>query len=173
MSNQNMMRVVMNATRLRIIQYLTLHETATAGQIKEELTDIPPASLYRHIKMLEEAKLIHVVKENKVRGTMEKVYQLNKESPLNGDTSNKAINQIVQSGLLSIMSEFARYLDNEENDMRKDLLFLTTSTLLLSDEEFMEFTEEMSAAIQKVINNKKNEERKVRRITFISSPCEE
>lgn len=173
MKNQNITQIIMNPVRLRIMQYLILHESATTGQIKEELTDIPPASLYRHIKTLEEAKLIVVVKENKIRGVVEKVYQLNKENPLNEDSSNANVSQVIQTGLLSILGEFTRYFEKEDNDPQKDFLAFSTSTLLLSDEEFMEFTKEIGEIYGKVLSNKKNDKRKQRRITFISSPCEE
>ncbi|PXV96115.1 helix-turn-helix protein [Lachnotalea glycerini] len=166
-------KIIMNPVRLRIIQYLVLHGSASTGQIKEELTDIPPASLYRHIKILEEAKLIIVVKENKIRGVVEKVFQLNKENPLSQENSNENIKRVIDSSMLSIMSEFNSYLDKEENDPQKDLLFLSTSTLLLSDEEFTEFTKEIGEIFNRVLNYKKNDKRKVRRITVISSPCEE
>lgn len=172
MENKDITKIIMNPVRLRIIQYLLLHKIATTGQIKEELTDIPPASLYRHIKTLEKAKLIVIVKENKIRGVVEKVYQLNKETLLSEDSSNANISQVIQTGLLSIMGEFIRYLEKEENDPQKDFLSFSTSTLLLSDEEFIEFIKEIGEIYSKVMNNKKNEERKVRRITFISSPYE-
>jgi predicted transcriptional regulator len=173
MPTKDITKVIMNPTRMRIIQYLMLHDTATTTQIKEELTDIPTASLYRHIKTLEEAMLIKVIQENKIRGVLEKVYQLNKEAPVANDSSSENIKQVIDAGLLNIMGAFNRYLSKEENDPQKDLLFLSTSTLLLSDEEFIEFTKEIGEIFNKVISNKKNEDRKVRRITLISSPSEE
>lgn len=172
MKNHDITKVIMNPVRLRIMQFLMLHETATTRQLKEELTDVPPASLYRHIKILEEAKIILVVKENRIRGVVEKVYQLNKENSLNEDSSDTNISKVIQTGLLSIMGEFTKYLEKEENDPQKDFLFLSTFTLLLSDDEFMKFTKEIGEIFNKVVHNKMNEERKVRRITLISSPCE-
>ena len=41
--------VVMNPVRQRIIQYLILHGEGTAKEMQAELSDIPVASLYRHI----------------------------------------------------------------------------------------------------------------------------
>lgn len=173
MINKDITKIIMNPTRMRIIQYLMLHDTATTTQIKEELVDVPTASLYRHIKTLEEAKFIIVVQENKIRGVVERVYQLNKNNPFGEEPSSENIRQLIDSSLLNIMGSFHRYLNKKENDLQKDLLFLSTSTLLLSDEEFMEFTKEIGDVFNKVINNKKNDNRKIRRITMISSPSEE
>lgn len=173
MVKKDITKIIMNPTRMRIIQYLMLHDSATTAQIKEELTDIPPASLYRHMKTLEEAKIIVIVKENRIRGVIERVYQLNKDNPFGENISSENIKQVIDSSLLNIMGSFQRYLSKKENDPQKDLLFLSTATLLLTDEEFMEFMKNVQDIFNGVINNKNNEDRKVRRITFISSPSEE
>ncbi len=173
MDNKDITKIIMNPTRMRIIQYLMLHESATTAQIKEELTDISPASLYRHMKTLEEAKLLVVIQENKIRGVVERVYQLNKENPFGEDISNENIKQVIDTGLLNIMGSFERYLNKKENDPQKDLLSFSTATFLLSDEEFMEFMKKIEELYNGVLSNKENEDRKVRRITFISSPSEE
>ena len=46
-------------------------------EVKTVLSDIPTPSLYRHIKILAEHAVIVVAEENRVRGTVESVYQLN------------------------------------------------------------------------------------------------
>ena len=45
--------------------------------IRKALPDIPIASLYRHIKILADSSILMVVGENRIRGTVESVYQLN------------------------------------------------------------------------------------------------
>ena len=65
MEGTDLAKIVMNPVRIRIAQYLILHEQGTTAQIGEELSDVPKASLYRHMKMLEDAGLIQVVQENK------------------------------------------------------------------------------------------------------------
>lgn len=167
-------KLIMNPIRMRIIQYFMLNENATTTQIRGELEDIPKATLYRQMKILEDANLIRIIKENRVRGAMEKVYELNKENPMGGkENSQEEVLQIINSSLLSLMGEFNRYFTKENADPIKDLLCLTTSTLLLSDEEFKEFSGKMGEAINQVIQNKASKDRKIRRITFISSPSEE
>ena len=69
--------IVMNPVRQRIFQYFLLHETGTVKEIRKSLPDIPSASLYRHIKMLADSSILMVVGENRIRGTVHSVYQLN------------------------------------------------------------------------------------------------
>ena len=70
------MEACMNATRQRIIQVIMIKKEATSADIGEELPDIPRASLYRHIKVLLDAEIITVVKEEFKRGSMEKTYAI-------------------------------------------------------------------------------------------------
>ncbi len=174
MSGDDVMQLIMNPTRLRIIQYLMIHQSATTTQIRSDLEDVSKASIYRQMKLLEDANLLCVAQENRVRGAVEKVYELNKENPL-GDGADplRAGLQLIDSGLLSLMSEFNRYFAKADADPVGDLLFLSTSTLLLSDAEFKEFSAKLGEVFNQVIHNKPGEGRKVRRITFISSPSEE
>lgn len=69
--------IAMNPARQRIFQYFLLHETGTVEEIRKALPDIPSASLYRHIKILADSSILMVVGENRIRGTVESVYQLN------------------------------------------------------------------------------------------------
>ena len=69
--------IAMNPARQRIFQYFLLHETGTVKEIRKALPDIPRASLYRHIKILADSSILMVVGENRIRGTVESVYQLN------------------------------------------------------------------------------------------------
>ena len=69
--------IVMNPVRQRIFQYFLLHDTGTVKEIRKALPDIPSASLYRHIKILADSSILMVVGENRIRGTVESVYQLN------------------------------------------------------------------------------------------------
>ena len=55
---EDIMEVLMNPTHQRILQVLLAKGTGTTAVIREELSDIPPASLYRHVKRLLDAGLI-------------------------------------------------------------------------------------------------------------------
>ena len=69
--------IAMNPARQRIFQYFLLHETGTVKEIRKALPDIPSARFYRHIKILADSSILMVVGENRIRGTVESVYQLN------------------------------------------------------------------------------------------------
>ena len=163
--------VLMNPIRQRILQYLLIHKEGTTSDIKKELNDIPSASLYRHVKVLLEAGYIEVTEEKQIRGTTEKTYGLVEN--FFGEIDNEDISAIMQTGLLSLMTSFQRYFSKENVEPEKDMLSFTTTTLMLTDEEFAEIFNKIGNILNDAINKKPEKERKPRRLTIISSPNEE
>ena len=160
--------VVMNPVRQRIFQYLLIHETGTVKEIRKALPDVPSASLYRHMKILTENGILMVVGENRIRGTVESIYQLNKSALEIDDADGVA----VQTALLGIATAFAKYFSSGHADPTKDLLLMTTCTLTLSDEEFMNFLSEINQVAVKYMDIPIKEGRKTRQITLISAPTD-
>lgn len=161
----------MNPVRMRIVQYFMLHETGTPAEILKELSDIPSASLYRHLKILLEHNCIKIVKEEKIRGTVRKTYAL-VPNPM-GEVTQGDVESFIQNTLFSLMTSFKKYFLREDADPMRDFLSLSTSTLMLSDKEFIEVTRQIGEILNHVITNRPDENRKPRRFTLISSPCEE
>ena len=161
--------VVMNPVRQRIFQYFLLHETGTVKELKKALPDVPNASLYRHIKILTDCSILAVVGENRIRGTVESVYRLNRDALATEDEGGNA----VQMSLLGICASFARYFAGGNVDPQKDMLLLTNCTLLLTDDEFMSFLSEINEIAVKYMKVKPTGDCKTRQITLISAPTNE
>ena len=164
-----MVEVVMNPVRQRIFQYLLIHEKGTVKEIKKELQDIPSASLYRHVKILADHSIITVMEENRIRGTVESVYQINKKAFESGNQDGTA----VQMGLLSICAKSAKYFSSDRVDPKKDMLLLTNCTLTLDDDEFMRYLSEINEITLKYMQKNNREKSKIRQITLISAPANE
>ena len=163
-----MAEIVMNPVRQRIFQYFLVHETGTVKEIRKALPDVPSASLYRHMKILTEHSMLTVVGENRIRGTVEGVYQLNKSALEIDDPDGSA----VQMSLLSLGASFAKYFSSGHADPKKDMLMLTTCTLTLTDDEFMSFLSELNQLALKYMDTEVSENSKTRQITLISAPEE-
>ena len=157
----------MNPIRQRIFQYFLLHETGTVKELKKAFSDIPNASLYRHIKILADHAILIVVGENRIRGTVESIYSLNR-SALEIDDDGTA----VQTALLGLSASFARYFSGGGADPRRDMLLMTTCTLTLTDEEFTGFLTEINQTALKYMDIGVKEGSRQRQITLISSPTD-
>lgn len=164
------MEACINSTRQRIMQVMMVKKEATSAEIGEELPDIPRASLYRHIKVLLDAEIIVVVKEEAKRGSIEKTYAIAPQKPY--EDTNEEYNSLIQSALMGLQGEFHRYFHGENPDPQRDLLTLGSASLLMSDEEMMEFLTSYGQLIQKYLQNKPLGSRKVRKVTLVVSPNE-
>ena len=164
-----MAEVVMNPVRQRIFQYFLLHETGTVKDIKKALPDVPSASLYRHVKILADSSILVVVGENRIRGTVESIYRLNKSAMSAGEESGNA----VQMSLLSICAAFAKYFSGGNADPERDMLLFTNCTLLLTDGEFSDFLSEINEVALKYMKVEVKADSKTRQITLIYAPVNE
>ena len=158
--------VVMNPVRQRIFQYFLLNETGTVKEVKNALSDVPSASLYRHMKILADSSILVVVGENRIRGTVESVYKLNKDAMAAEDENGNG----VQMALLGLCASFAKYFSAGSADPKKDMLLFTNCTLMLTDEEFTDFLSEINELGLKYMKAEPTADSKTRRITLISSP---
>lgn len=161
--------LLLNPARLRILGWLAQNGEGTAADMISALGEIPPASLYRHLKLLTEAGFVKVTAEEKKRGTVQKTYAVNqKEMPDNDDCR-----EVIYGGLLKLISSFREYFAAGSRDPAADMLMYSTAALLLSDEEFGEMIGELGTTFEKYLNRAPSEGRKMRLMTLISSPCKE
>ena len=168
---KELMEVIMNPTRQRIVQFLIIHEQGSTMEMRKELQDIPPASLYRHIKMLLDAGLIEIKKEERIRGAVEKTYQIARNQ--DSEIKHQDIGAMFHTGLISLMASFQKYFAQSDHDPVKDMLSFSTSTIMMTDEEFIDFLMKLGAIFGEAIKNPPGNGRKPRRMTMISSPNEE
>lgn len=105
----NRIELVSHPIRMRLILLLA-NRTLTTQQIGELLPDVAQTTLYRHINLLLEGGLLTVVRESKVRGTIERELTL-----------------VQGAGRIDV--ETAATLSPAENDA----LFTTFIALLLAD----------------------------------------
>jgi hypothetical protein len=67
--------LVLHPVRWRIVQR-ALHREVTTTQLREELPDIAQTTLYRHVSTLLQAGVLRVVREERIRGTVERTYAI-------------------------------------------------------------------------------------------------
>ncbi len=158
----------MNPVRQRIFPYFLLNETGTVKELKKALPDVPGASLYRHVKILADSSMLMVVGENRIRGTVESIYQLNKDAIATEDETGNA----VQMSLLRICASFAKYFSSGHAEPQKDMLLFTNCTLVLTDEEFSEYLSEINQVTVRYMKQGTSESGKMRQITLISAPTD-
>ena len=73
--------------------------------------------------------------------------------------------------LLKLFSDFSNYFKSPDPRPVQDKLFLSINSLMLSDDEFEEFKDEIYEVVKKRLSFRAEKGRKTRNISIISSPC--
>ncbi|MDU9053094.1 MAG: helix-turn-helix domain-containing protein, partial [Clostridioides difficile] len=144
-------KLILNPARLRILQYIRLHGSVRTSDIVKYLNDIPRATVYHHVKILEENNMIEVIKENRVRGTIEKVYALKEyTTSMEGETF-VALSTAFYVGLMQEMNE---YFSRKEQDHKKDNVFFSSALLYMSDNEYENLLKSIADLLKPYIEQK-------------------
>ena len=134
---------IFHPVRMRIVTTLSGRQKTTA-QIASALPDVPPATLYRHLKRLLGAGVLRVAEQRPVRGVQEKVYALTGDgtsfTPDSAEISRMTPDdwrQAFAAYTASLTGQFETYLGQE----------FRTAPLWLSDAETAKFFADLRALI--------------------------
>lgn len=161
--------------RLRILLLLAGSEQ-TPGAIVAALNDVPASSVYRHLHMLQDAGLLEVVAERRVRGAVEKTLRV---IPGGAHLDEAEMAQMQPDDyrrlflvlFTQLFSEFDRYLHQPSIDFVRDLVGLRTAVFYASDQEWLAALQAINAALLPLINQQPGADRKRRRLATITLPA--
>jgi len=166
---------MLNPVRIKIIQEVGLRKQATTKEIAEILSDIPQATLYRHMANLVKNKILIVASENQVRGITEKVYQINQNLTTDHklEASKMSVDDLSRlfiRFILELLLDYDHCVSNKKTvaELSKRVGFSSTS-LYLSDSELVEMMAELGKIFMKRMENGKTEERILRKVSTIVS----
>lgn len=168
--------LIFHPVRMRILQALLRSGRMTPGELGGALDDVPPATLYRHIKALTEGGAIEVVEERPVRGVVERLYAVD----LGGGASLTSAEAAGISReehvryfavfLAGLLGEFERYLSRPSADPARDGMGYRQFPLHLSDDELKDLLGAMDALLQRAMANEPGPARTPRLLTRILVP---
>ena len=166
--DRDFVEIILNPVRQRVVQYLLINGKGTVAQIGRALSDVPRASLYRHVNLLLEAGCIQVTEERAVRGAVERTYAL-VEKPM-GDPGLEDVARLMQGMIARVQLSFARYFARPDADPVRDGLGISSSVLMLTDGELKEMLGRIGAVYNDYIQNGPGEGRRARNILWIVAP---
>ncbi|MEU4572391.1 MULTISPECIES: helix-turn-helix domain-containing protein [Nonomuraea] len=120
---------VLHPVRVRVVQILALGPH-TGTQLRQALPEVPYSSLYRHIRWLTDAGVVHVTGERKVRGAVEHTYELDESAvqgalPDPGELTPADHDRAVTAFVTGLMAQAHAYLGNPPDDPVADGLTYT------------------------------------------------
>ena len=143
---------------MRIWQAFLGDRALTTGELRSELPDVPPASLYRQVALLVDSGVLAVAAEHRVRGAVERTYMLRAAASTISDQElaemtpeqHRAAFMAYMAGLLG---DFDRYLAKEDVDLRRDGVGYRIAGMWLDEAEFNELVRDLVAVLQPRLAN--------------------
>lgn len=168
------MEAILHPDRIRILQTLLNGDELTAQQMKQKLTDVSVPTLYRHLNTLADLKIIEVVEENPIRGTVEKVYALPSEDLFSREDIETATPEehmdYFTMFMLNLLSQFNHYVTSEDSNVNEDKVTYRQIQLQLSKQEIVDMFQIIRQAMRRHIDNQPNDDRQLYSISTIVLP---
>jgi hypothetical protein len=163
--------LLLHPVRLRILQAFLGDRALTTSQLSAELSDIPAASLYRHVARLDAAGVVQVVAERRVRGAVERTYVLRLAAARVNLEEIAALTiddhrQMFRAFAAGLLADFDRYLARGNVDLVRDGVSFGIEGLWLDDAEFRDLAADLYRVLQ---SRRVNGPRKGRRRRLLAS----
>jgi hypothetical protein len=145
--------LLLHPVRLRIVQAFLGERALTTTDLRTELPDVPPASLYRHVALLVNAGVLAIVAERRARGATERTYTLRLSAAQLSPTEVGAMTadehrQAFMAFTAGLLGDFDRYLARKDRDPVRDGVGYRIAAVWLTDAEYVEFLRDANALIQ-------------------------
>jgi hypothetical protein len=165
--------LLLHPVRLRIVQAFLGDRALTTSQLRGELDDVPPASLYRHVAKLVQAGVLQVVSERRVRGAVERTYVLRLSAAAIGideleRMSDDEHRQAFTAYVAGLLAAFDRYLARPDKDYLRDGVSYRLAAFWLDDEEFAQLGRELLRVFGPALANLPRPGRKRRILATVS-----
>lgn len=170
--------LLLHPVRLRIVQAFLGDRALTTSELRAELRDVPPASLYRHVARLVAAGVLGVVAERRVRGARERTYVLRTQVAQVGldeieRMSAEEHRQAFFAFVAGLIGDYDRYLARGDIDLVRDGVSYRLAGLWLDDDELTEVAREFIRVLQPRLANSPRRGRKRRILATVLLPGEE
>lgn len=176
--NEKFMEYIGNPVMCRLLLEIQTQGQSTAKKLAETYTDIPQATLYRYLNRMLKDEIIKIIEENKIRGTVEKVYALNIDLPAETQNmldanSGEEYFQMFTQYMMELLREFQEYSEKKGIDIQNDGSGFSLVPLYLSIKELKEIGTSIQAIIKPFLANTSADGRKLRNIGIIITPPKE
>jgi hypothetical protein len=170
--------LLLHPVRLRIIQAFLGDRALTTSQLSAELSDIPPASLYRQVARLVAAGVLQVVAERRVRGAIERTYVLRLAAARVNLDEVAAMSvddhrQMFRAFAAGLLADFDRYLARGNVDLVRDGVAFGIEGLWLDDTEFRDLMLDLYRVLQPRRVNTPKKGRRRRLLASVLMPADE
>ena len=166
--NEKLMDCFVNPIKCKLLLEVFSNNRTTAKQLGEKFQDISKATLYRYLNKMLKDDIIKVVEENKIRGTVEKVYAMKID-----ENSGEEYAQLFTQYMMGFLREFYEYAERKEKDILKDGSGFSVCPVYASIDEIVEVSKKIASILEPLRNNSHEEGRRMHSIGVIITPPKE
>ncbi|MGW9193041.1 helix-turn-helix domain-containing protein [Micromonospora chersina] len=140
--------LLLHPVRLRIVQAFLGGRTLTTADLRAELPDVAPATLYRQVATLSGHGVLRSVGERRVRGAVERSYRLDAAAAsvdadeARGMTPDQH-RRVFLTFVARLLADFDGYLDSGGGDLARDLAGYRQNAFYATDAELAGFVTRM------------------------------
>jgi DNA-binding transcriptional ArsR family regulator len=172
------LELLLHPVRIRIVHAFAGARVRTTSDLQARLPDVPHTSLYRHVGVLADAGVLEVAGEQRVRGTVERSYRLNRQrAALDEDAVEgmpvEAHRRAFAAAMAALIAEFGSYLDHRDADPSRDLVGYRQIPVWLSPAELDTLITGMQALLTRAISHKPTSQRRQYLLSPILFPVAE
>lgn len=168
--------LLLHPVRLRIVQALLGERRLTTADLADELADVKPATLYRHVAALLDGDVLRVAEERRVRGATERTYALRTEAasvdPNDlADLDAEAHRRMFATFVAMLLADFDRYLATADPvDLLADGVGYRQAALWLRDDEVAELGAALGSVLARYVEAGPGDGRRRRLLTTVLVP---
>ncbi len=144
--------LLLHPVRLRIVQAMMGHAELTTKELAARLTDVAPATLYRHVGTLVEGGVLEVVSERRVRGSTERSLRLREERASVDPDTLEHDDDALRAGFLAYLASLAAMFDDyvaaPHGSLHDDLVSFRQLAVHATDEEWLGVLQGIRGAIE-------------------------
>jgi hypothetical protein len=164
--------LLLHPVRLRIVQAFLGDRALTTAQLSAELSDVPPASLYRQVARLVRAGVLQVVAERRVRGAIERTYVLRLAATTILPDELAAMTpddhrQAFMAYVAGLQAAADRYFARPDFDLFKDKAGYRLAAMWLDDAEYDTMLADLSRVLTPRLANAPRKGRRRRMLGYV------
>jgi Helix-turn-helix domain len=170
--------LLLHPVRLRIVQAFLGDRPLTTADLRAELPDVAPATLYRQVARLVDAGVLAIVAERRVRGALERTYVLRLSAATIGLDELERMSpddhrQAFLAFVAGLLADFDRYVARGDIDLLRDGVSYRLAGLWLDDDEFREMLRDIARVLQPRMANAPRAGRRRRILGTVLLPGDE
>jgi DNA-binding transcriptional ArsR family regulator len=150
--------LLLHPVRLRIVRAMRVASELTTNELCGRLSDVPKATIYRHVERLLKGGVLKVQSEHKVRGVVERVYRLDAAATAIGPQIAQAMTALdhrigFAATIGALIGDFNAYLDGDAARPFEDGVSYRQYIVWLSEDERRRMIDEFVRLVGTLASN--------------------